>query len=251
MIAAKRADAKLIVVLQIANAKAIGAWADQADAIVLTYMPGQEGGRALAKVLTGEVNPSGKLTQTFPRYPSDTPLTDTEAHIAERLTGTREDGETVIRMSEGIFTGYRWYDLENVEPLFPFGHGLSYTTFAYSDLTVENGAASFTVTNTGDRTGDEIAEVYIGKATVPAHIQMPEKQLMGYARIEGIEPNESRRVTVSIDLDMLCCWDPKAAWRVHENGTKDKWIKPAGARTVYVDASSRDIRLIGTLNVEE
>lgn len=164
VIAAKRENAQLIVVMQTANARAIGAWADQADAILTTYMPGQEGNRILAEILTGQTNPSGKLSQTWPVNPQDTPLTDSPEHEAERLHGVRYDDTTLIRMTEGIFTGYRYYDRFGVDPLFPFGHGLSYTSFAYSDLEIEPVDASddwgstwtvrCRVTNTGPVAGD-------------------------------------------------------------------------------------------------
>ena len=253
----RRPGAKLIVVMQTSNARAVGAWADSADAILATCLPGQEGSRALAEILTGRTNPSGKLSQSWPRLEQDTPLTDTPEHEAERLMGVPGDGNTVIRMSEGIFTGYRWYDKSGVEPMFPFGHGLSYTTFAYSDLHIEEAGedADFgrtwrvrcRVTNTGDVAGDEIVQLYLGKAEVPPHVRMAEKQLVGYARLNGIGPGESREAVMTIDPKMLCCWDAEAPFATRTDGTKDKWVRAAGRREILVGASSRDIRLKGEI----
>ena len=258
VIAAKRPEARLIVVMQTSNARAIGDSAGEADAILTAYMPGQEGARVLARIMTGEINPSGKLNQTWPARVEDTPLTDTPAHRIERNAGVPYgEDDTLIRMTEGIFTGYRWYDRTGVEPLFPFGHGLSYTQYAYSDMAVRSDPAAknrFTVscrvTNTGDRTGDEIVQLYLGKAEVPAYIQMAEKQLVGYVRLKDIKPGETREAVMEIDPKMLCYWDPAMLLRTREDGTKDKWVCPSGERTVLVGASSRDIRLEGRITVE-
>ncbi|MBQ6174184.1 MAG: glycoside hydrolase family 3 protein [Clostridia bacterium] len=258
VIAAKRPDARLIVVMQTSNARAIGDWAGSADAILTAYMPGQEGARVLARIMTGEINPSGKLNQTWPARAEDTPLTDTPAHRAERGRGIPwGEDDTLIRMTEGIFTGYRWYDRTGMEPLFPFGHGLSYTTYAYSDLQVRTDpeeknrfTVSCRVTNTGSRTGDEIVQLYLGKAEVPGYIQMAEKQLVGYVRLKDLRPGETREAVMEIDPKMLCYWDPAMLLQTRPDGTKDKWILAEGERAVLIGASSRDIRLTGTIRVE-
>lgn len=256
VIRARRPGSRLIVVMQTSNARAIGAWSDAADAILTAYLPGQEGARVLADIMTGAVNPSGKLNQTWPARVEDTPLTDTPAHRTERAVGVPfGDDETLIRMTEGIFTGYRWYDRTGVEPLFPFGHGLSYTRFTYSDLRVTtDGDNRFTVscsvTNTGERAGDETVQLYLGKAEVPAHIQMAEKQLVGYVRLKDIRPGETREAVMSIDPRMLCYWDPAMLLQTRLDGTKDKWVTAAGERAVLVGASGKDIRLTGSITVE-
>lgn len=247
IIGVKKPGSKLIVILQTANAKAIGGWAERADAILASYMPGQEGGRVLAEILLGKINPSGKLIQSWPRCPEDTPLTDTPAHEQERLFGV--DG--VVTMSEGIFTGYRWYDKAGIEPLFPFGHGLSYTRFAYSDLTVDGMKATFSITNVGSVAGDEIAQLYLGEAAVPAHIQMAKMQLAGYIRVQNILPGQARRVSIPVEERMLCYWDPRKPLRRQRDGTLGKWVRPAGKRKIYIGASSRDIRLKGEITIEE
>ena len=247
VIGEKRPESKLIVILQTANAKAIGGWAEAADAILAAYMPGQEGGRVLAEILLGKVNPSGKLSQSWPRCPEDTPLTDTAAHTRERLLG--ENG--LVAMSEGIFTGYRWHDKTEIRPLFPFGHGLSYTRFAYSDLTVDGMTAIFSITNVGSVAGDEIAQLYLGETAVPAHIQMAKMQLAGYVRVPNILPGQTRRVSIPVEERMLCYWDARKPLCRQCDGTLGKWVRPTGTRTIYIGASGRDIRLKGEIIVEE
>ena len=250
---AKRPETKLVVIVQCSNARALGDWEEQADAILTAYHPGQEGARVLAKILTGKINPSGKLSQTWPRFTQDTPITDSEAHFTERGLGVGPENDIRIRMSEGIYTGYRYYDKYGVKPLYPFGYGLSYTSFEYSDLRVREitevpdfGTTvelSFKITNTGAREGDEIAQVYIGKGEVPGNMQIAEKQLIGYARVKKLAPGETREVTLTIDPRMLCSWDPALSYQLRSDGTKDKWMRPAGVREIMVGASSADIRL--------
>ncbi len=260
VIAAKKKDAKLIVIAQTSNARALGNIEPAADAILTAYHPGQEGARILAKILTGDINPSGKLSQTWPAKTADTPLTDSKAHFEERALGKGPEEELRIRMSEGIFTGYRWYDKEGVEPLYPFGFGLSYTTYEYSELAIEEVPdvpdfgktirVNFKVTNTGKRSGDEIAQIYIGKGEVPGNVQIAEKQLIGYFRVKNLAPGETRAVSVCIDPRMLRVWDPAVTPVKRSDGTKDKWVLPAGEREILVGASSRDIRLCGKICTE-
>lgn len=246
-VAHRKENGKFIVVLQTSNARAIGKWADKVDAIVNTYMPGQEGSRVIAEVLTGRTNPSGKLNQTWPKSREDTPITDTEEHYYQREEGCVVDGCVMNRMSEGIFFGYRWYDKYGVEPQFPFGHGLSYTRFEYSDLDIHpiggEFEITFRITNVGKMKGDEVAQVYLGSADVPAYVQMAQKQLVGYARVKNIMPGECRNVSIIVEGRMLCYWDTALPLKERENGTRDKWFRAAGTRKVYVGASSRDIRL--------
>ncbi len=252
-LAHRKEGGKFIVVLQTSNARAIGSWAEQTDAILCTYLPGQEGTRVIAGILTGKTNPSGKLSQTWPARSSDTPVSDTAQHLKERQNGRLENDELLVEMSEGIFSGYRWYDREGIEPLYPFGYGLSYTTYAYSDLKIEEDGSGYrvflSVKNTGPMAGDEIVQVYLGAAEVPAHIQMAEKQLAGYARVKNLAPGESRRIAIPIEERSLCFWNPALPLQVRPDGTKDKWERAAGKRSVFVGASSRDIRLTGEIDV--
>jgi len=253
--AAKKPDARLVVVVQTSNARAIGSWADKADAILTAYHTGQEGSRILAKVLTGKINPSGKLSQTWPKKSEDTPLSDTPEHYTERYGGYKNaDGNYMTRLTEGIFWGYRWNDRYNVEPQFAFGHGLSYTTYNYADMKVAKKDGTFevtlSVTNSGKVAGDEIVQLYLGKAAVPAHIQMAEKQLCGFMRVKNLAPGETRTVTIPVDERSLSYWDPCGEMRTRADGTKDKWQRAVGKRMLYVGASSRDIRLEQEIIVE-
>lgn len=245
--AVMKPDARLIVIVQSSNAIAAGYWADRADAILTAYHTGQEGSRVLAKILSGRINPGGKLSQTWPKLDEDTPLSDTEEHYIERHLGYHTERGFENRASEGIFFGYRWYDKYGVEPLFPFGHGLSYTDYEYRNLTAaqkENTyEISLDVKNVGNRAGDEVVQLYLGKAEVPAHIQMAEKQLAGFVRVKNLLPGESRHVSLELDERALYYWDPAKTLVTREDGTKDKWEKATGIRKVFVGASSRDIRL--------
>ncbi|MET0492500.1 MAG: glycoside hydrolase family 3 C-terminal domain-containing protein [Actinoplanes sp.] len=186
-------------------------WADRVRGIVQAWYPGQEYGSALASLLFGDVNFSGKLPVTFPRTLADVPAT-------EWPDGT---------YAEGVEVGYRWYDAQGKTPLFPFGYGLSYTTFGYSDLAVSapdrtgSVTVAFTVTNTGSRAGAEVPQVYVGR---------PANNLRGFTKLT-LAPGESRRVTTTLDARSFQQW-----------GTAG-WETPAGPYRISVGASSRDLRL--------
>jgi len=238
---------KIAVICYNGSTFAMKEWIDAVDAVMYLWMPGQCGSKALAKLLLGQVNPGGKTPQSFPNDNADTLVTDTEEHLQTRWNGVMIPGEpNRVTCSEGIFTGYRWYEKENRKPLFPFGFGLSYTTFAYDDFAVqkENGnpVVSFSVENTGKVAGDEIVQLYIGKGVVPEYVMMAEKQLCGFERLENILPGEKRRVEIPVKEECLVYWDVKADYNVHEDGTKDKWVRVTGKRDLMVGASSSDIR---------
>lgn len=298
---------KVVVVLNNSAAVVMEDWIDQADAILEMYYPGQRGGVATANLLTGEVNPSGKLAFTIPKKDSDTLVTysqeafdnfkvkveDTETNNV--LAAQSEEGENdgdfpggdfpggggfpggdfpggggfpgfgggsyEMNYSEGIFTGYRWYDKMNVEPQYDFGYGLSYTTFSYSDMTVaesrEDGESvgydvSFTVTNTGDVAGSEVAQVYLGEAQVPDGIQSAVYQLAGYEKVKDLEPGESRNVTIHVSERDLSYWNSnQEELNVNEDGTKDKWTVAEGTRTIYVGSSSDQLLMQEEVKVTE
>ena len=207
-------------------------WVSAVRAILDMWYPGQEGGQATANVLVGAAVPGGKLPMTFPAHESDAPT----ATSPLRYPGVNNQEY----YSEGIFVGYRWYDQNNITPLFPFGFGLSYTTFGYDHLnTKPNGntpRVQFTVTNTGTRTGTEVAQVYVGR--LPTSAPTPVKQLAGVARVT-LRPGQSKRVTVDLDPRSLAYWDT----------TSQRWITPGGNVSVLVGSSSRDIRLSGEIQV--
>ncbi|SEQ54054.1 beta-glucosidase [Devosia sp. YR412] len=205
-------------------------WLDDVAAVVETFFSGQGMGGGVADVLFGVVNPSGKLTVTFPKKLGDVP---------GFLSYPGENRRHVY--SEGIFVGYRGYDARDTEPLFPFGFGLSYTQFAYSDVTLDKAelrpgetvAVSFTVTNTGTRAGKEIAQVYVERHDA-RHVTPP-RELKGFAKV-ALQPGESKIVTVSIPVDDL---------RVYDAGL-GRWVLDNGALTLHVGASSRDLKLAAT-----
>jgi beta-glucosidase len=223
-------------------------WASKVRSILEMWYPGQEGGPATADLLLGNVNPGGKLPVTFPadatKIPTyDAGCTDTSVNgNCPLYPGSAQDGHgyrtiTALDAQEGngIFQGYRWYDRKGVEPLFPFGHGLSYTQFKYSKLDVRPAAdgldVSFLVRNVGPRTGDEVTQVYVG-APANAPVPMADKSLAGFERIT-LAPGHAQEVTVHVAGRSL------SYWSVERHG----WVKPSGTRPIYVGSSSRDVRL--------
>jgi hypothetical protein len=213
-------------------------WLEQVPAVLEGWYGGQEVGNALADIMFGGVSPSGKLPVTFPRTEHETPVSLPEQYSRTAL---------VSHFSEGLAVGYRGYDQFEIDPLFSFGYGLSYTSFAYVQLRVEpettDGSGvirvSFTIKNTGEWAGAEVAQVYLG---LPAGTGEPPKRLVGWVRVE-LEPGETREV--SVILDPTASSRPLSYWNVSNN----KWEIASGDYEVYVGASSRDMRLHGSLRV--
>jgi beta-glucosidase len=230
--AVARANPRTVVVLN-SGYPVLMPWVKEVRAILDMWYPGQEGGRATADLLVGAAVPGGKLPVTFPAREADAPT----ATSPLRYPGV--NGQEYY--SEGIFVGYRWYDQQRIRPLFPFGYGLSYTTFGYRHLRVLGARQGiprvrFTVTNTGRRTGTEVAQVYVGR--LPTSLPTTVKQLAGVARVT-LGPGQSRTVTVSLDRLSLSYWDSQA----------DRWVTPAGQVAVLVGSSSRNIQLRGTITI--
>ena len=208
-------------------------WLDKVAAVVQAWYPGQECGNAIADVLFGDTNPSGKLPQTFPARLEDNPA---------YLNFPGENGK--VYYGEGLFVGYRYYEKKKIAPLFPFGFGLSYTTFSYSSLSLsaqtigpdETLQASIDITNTGQRAGKEIIQVYIRDKQ--ASLGRPEKELKAFAKVQ-LEPGERKTVTLSLARDALAYYDDLA----HE------WVAEAGEFEVLVGASSQDIRATATFTL--
>lgn len=196
-----------IVVLETGNPVAMP-WRDKVKTIVQAWYPGQAGGQAIAEVLTGKVNPSGRLPITFPKSLAQTPRPELPG------LGIPWGTPTTIRYDEGAEVGYRWFAKKDEKPLFAFGHGLSYTSFAYSDLNVSGGetiTASFTITNTGKYAGADVPQLYLTDA--PAEKRM---RLLGFERVQ-LSPGESKRVTITADPRLLACFDVgKQQWRINE-----------------------------------
>lgn len=202
-------------------------WAGSVRGIVEAWYPGQEYGNAIASLLFGDVNPGGKLPVSFPAALTDVPA---------RTTAQWPGQNNTVQYSEGIDVGYRWYDRQNIAPLFPFGFGLSYTTFAYGNLTVAspdsagNVAVSFDVTNTGTRAGAEVPQVYVGQ---PATTGEPPKNLRGFAKVT-LSPGQTQRVTITLDA---------RSFQYYDGG----WRTAAGTHQIMVGSSSRDVRLTGSV----
>lgn len=210
-------------------------WLGETGAVLQMWYPGQEGADATAALLLGEAVPGGRLPVTFPPSDELTPI----ASASERYPGV----EGRASYDEGIYVGYRWYDAEDVQPLFPFGHGLSYTTFAYSALQTTTAGdgfdVQFRVRNTGALEGSEVAQVYLGPPDDPPANMAP-RQLVGFERLR-IPPGEEREVTVHIGERQL------SYWSVEEHD----WSVASGRRAVHVGRSSRDVRLRGEIMAEE
>ncbi|EON32542.1 Beta-glucosidase-related glycosidase [Gordonia terrae C-6] len=203
-----------------------------APAVLDGALLGQAGGGAIADVLVGVVNPSGRLTETVPVRLQDTPA---------YLNFPNENSH--IRYGEGIYVGYRWYDARDMEVSYPFGHGLSYTTFEYSDLSVaSNGPGEgvdveVTVTNTGTRAGRDVVQIYTSKPE--SRVGRPPRELKGFVVTRDLEPGENETVSVTIDRDDLAYWDTRV----------DRWIVEPGEYAIHAGASSRDVRLSATVEL--
>lgn len=246
---------QLIVAAYNGSAFAMKSWIDAADALLYMWMPGQSGGRALARLLLGQAVPGGKLPQSFPNTNEDTLITDTPEHQTERWDGVAVPGRPVmITASEGIHTGYRWYDENGRRPLFEFGYGLSYTTFAYDDLKLikddKGVTVEFMVENTGKTAGDEIVQVYVGEGLAPAHVMTAKKRLCGFERLCRLLPGERRHVSIAIPKRCFMYWDPMAPEAIRPDGTADRWQMAGGMRRILVGASSLDIRLEGSVEMD-
>ena len=205
-------------------------WLEKVAAVVQAWYPGQECGNAIADVLFGDVTPSGKLPQTFPVRLEDNPA---------YLNFPGENGK--VYYGEGLFVGYRYYDKKHIAPLFPFGFGLSYTTFSYSPLRLsvqeinpdDTLQVSVDVTNTGLRAGKEVVQLYVRDKQ--ARLQRPDKELKAFAKVH-LEPGECKTVTLSSGRSALAYYDDLA----------HKWVAEAGEFEVLVGASSQDIRATAT-----
>lgn len=211
-------------------------WLSKVRAVLQMWYTGDEGGWAAADLLTGRVSPAGRLPFTWPKRLGDVVAND-PAH-PERSSAGGADGKTTY--SEGILVGYRWFDRQKLEPLFPFGHGLSYGRFDYSGLQVARAAdggvdVSFTLRNAGTRAAAEVPQVYVGPpAGAPDGVQFADRALVAFDRVT-LAPGESKPVTLHLTPRRLQYW----------SASSNEWRSPAGSRPLWVGASSRDVRLTG------
>lgn len=199
------ANPNTIVVLETGNPIAMP-WRDKVKAIVAAWYPGQEGAQAIAEVLTGRVNPSGRLPITFPNAIEQLPRPTIPSF------GTPENTPVTVAMTEGADVGYRWFARRQLTPMYAFGHGLSYTSFAYSGLALKGGktpGARFTVRNTGSREGADVPQLYLRSIDNTVDVR-----LLGFERV-SLKPGESRTVTLNLDPRLLANYDAKAhRWRI-------------------------------------
>jgi beta-glucosidase len=230
--AVEKANPHTVVVLNTGDPVTMNKWIDKTPALLDMWYGGQEGGHALAAILFGDANPSGKLPVTLPKRYEDNPAF------------TNYPGKNLeVNYAEGIYVGYRYYDTENVEPQFPFGFGLSYTKFEYSDLKLrqtENFGRNFAfhfamnVRNYGSRAGTEVIQLYVHDGH--SKIDRPTHELKGFKRVE-LQPGETKAVEFTLNRSALSYWDPKSK----------EWQIDPGTFEVQIGASSRDIRLSAPL----
>ena len=224
LLAVHRANPRLVVVLSCGSAVETG-WASHCQALVWAGLSGQAGAGAVLDVLTGKVNPAGRLAETWPLHCEDNPS----------CKNFGRDGRTV-EYREGLYVGYRYYQTAGVPVAYPFGYGLSYTAFEYSGLHATPEGVTLTVKNTGSLPGDEVVQVYVSKPD--AKIFRPMQELKGFARVH-LEAGESRTVAIPLDDKAFRYWNDPAG----------RWAVEGGSYTVRVGASSEDIRLEGTVTV--
>ncbi len=222
---------RTIVVVNSGGVVATADWIGQVPAVLQAWYPGQEGGRAVGDIIMGAVNPSGRLPITYERRREDSPS-----------YGNYPGSNGRVNYAEGILVGYRWFDAKGVAPLFPFGHGLTYTTFSYDKLHVEptadgRWAVSFLVTNNGIRSGTEVSQIYVSPP-VSSKAGRPIRELRGFSR-ETLETDQSINVTIILD---------RSAFSYFDEGKHD-WVVEPGSYTIEVGSSSRNIILTGPVTV--
>jgi beta-glucosidase len=225
---------RTIVVLFGGGPMEMGSWLGKVPAVLQVWYPGMEGGNALANVLFGDVNPSGKLPCTFPKRLEDSP-----AHAMGNYPG--KNG--VVRYEEGLLVGYRWFDTKNIEPLFSFGHGLSYTKFEYSNLRLTQArdgimTAEFEIKNVGPRAGAEVVQLYVEH--LKPRLARPVKELKGFRKIL-LKAGESQKLSIALERSAFAFYDPE----------RRAWAAEKGDYKIAIGASSRDIRLQENVRLTE
>jgi beta-glucosidase len=241
-----KAGKKVVVVLNIGGVIETASWKDQPDAILLAWQGGQEGGNSVADILSGGVNPSGKLPMTFPVNLADHashanfPLEGEPMELTDMLNREEKPENEKVRnkdytkYEEGIFVGYRHFDKANLEVSYPFGFGLSYTQFEYGEaeasLEDDTIRVILTITNSGNSTGKEVVQVYASKTQT--FVDRPVRELKAFTKTRTLQPGETAEVAFRIPVSELRYWDEADA----------RWKLEAGTYAIQVGASSRDIR---------
>ena len=226
----------VVVVLNAGGGIDMNSWLPDVKAVLMAWYPGQQGGFAISEIITGKISPSGKLPISIEKRFEDNPVYESYYENVDRIRTPNINPYSRVEYREGIFVGYRGYEANGVEPLFPFGFGLSYTNFEYSDLKVtetEDGAkVTFVLKNVGKYAAAEVAQVYVGD--VESSLIRPAKELKGFEKIY-LEPGKSKTVTVNLGEEALRFYDP----------VKHGWVVEPGVFKVFVGSSSADIRLTG------
>jgi beta-glucosidase len=230
-----KVNGKTIVVLTAGGNVAMSDWLDDVSGLLHAWYPGQEGGTALAEILFGDVSPSGKLPATFEKRWEDNAVFNSYSAVDKK-----------IAFKEGVFVGYRHFDSKNIEPRFPFGYGLSYTTFDYKNLMVTptsiaqepKVSVEFEVTNSGGREGAEVAQIYVGE--LDPGVARPVKELKGFEKI-WLKPGETKKVSVVLGKDAFAYYDV---------GKKQWSVKP-GKFEISVASSSRLVRCSKQITLSE
>ncbi|MBA0885187.1 glycoside hydrolase family 3 N-terminal domain-containing protein [Flavobacterium undicola] len=220
---------KVVVILNIGGVIETASWKDKVDAILLAWQPGQEGGHSVADVVSGKINPSGKLTMTFPVNYED-------AAATKNWIGTPAENPTSVNYGEGIYVGYRYFNTFNVKPSYEFGYGLSYTAFDYSNLILSSKTfndkmtVSVIITNTGKIAGKEVVELYL--SAPEKSIDKPREELKAFGKTKLLQPGESQTIILTLNTKNLASFVPN----------KNAWIAEAGKYKVAVGASSLNIK---------
>lgn len=229
---------KVIVVLNIGNVIETASWQNKADAILVAWLGGQEGGNSVVDILTGKVSPSGKLAMTFPMRYEDIPF-------ANEFPGLKEAEPQTVQYKEGIYVGYRYFDSFGVKPAFAFGHGLSYTTFEYSNMQLSHDEfdeelfVSADIKNTGNYAGSEVIQLYL--AAPSTQLDKPVRELKGFVKTRVLQPGESQRVTFRLTQDQLASFHTDIS----------AWVAEKGDYKVELASSSVDIRQEGSFSLPE
>lgn len=246
---------KAIVILNIGGVIETASWKNYPDAILLAWQAGQEGGNSVADILSGKVNPSGKLTMTFPTSAMSVPANknfpdaskiDLKEMIASFMGGGKQQSDRpnidFTNYEEDIYVGYRYFDTFNVPVSYPFGYGLSYTTFDYSNMSSTDNGKSFTftctITNNGSKAGKEVVELYISAPR--KDMAKPAKELKGFVKTNLLKPGEKQQISFTVNKTDLASFDESS----------NSWVVESGNYTAQVGASSEDIRQNATFKVE-